>query len=151
MIFAFLNSKGLTQCEIKSTYDKFTKVTTKTTLNPLEIKSSIYTAYFSLTLYSGGDLNFNVYIHKSFMDEEDILYFNSMTILFTDGTTLRIGDEFDQLHLNMGVTNHKAQIQILQKKKIEAIRVQKDGTNFDFDLPSNVQDYFIRNIQCLFQ
>lgn len=150
LFLVFICNKGYSQCDIRTTYDKFTKVTKKTLNQSLRIDNKISTAYISLSLYVGGSLDFNVYVQETFLEKEEIYNFSQITILFTDGSTFNIGDEYDLLYLNPGVVNHKAQIIALKTKKVEAIRLYKNGINYDYDLPSNLQDYFIKNIPCLF-
>jgi len=151
LLISAIAFKGFSQCDIKTTYDKFTKVTTKKTNQSLKVSNKISTAYFSMTLNVGGSLIFNAYIHESFLDmEKDNFHISKKTILFTDVTTFVIGDEFEQLYLNTGVQNFNAILQKLKTKKVEAIRLYKDGTNYDFDLPLDQQDYFIKTIPCLF-
>ena len=141
LFLVFICNQGYSQCDIRTTYDKFTKVTKKTLNQSLRIDNKISTAYISLSLYVGGSLDFNVYVQETFLEKEEIYNFSQITILFTDGSTFNIGDEYDLLYLNPGVVNHKAQIIALKTKKVEAIRLYKNGINYDYDLPSNLQDF----------
>ena len=143
------------QCEnIASATDKFTKVTIESTKNSLNVKKSIFNATISLRS-TGTDLSFYISLTINSINETETKYhFGKMIILFTDGTTVTIGDEFEQLNLNKGITKDQKTIDILKSKKVEAIRIVESeilgSTTYDFDLTNDQQIYFIENVKCLF-
>ena len=161
-LFTFLFGLLLTsnivfsQCDnINVKYDKFYKTTSTATKESLILKESIFTAHLSLSSPSGYDLKFWVHIKRmSFdidnLDEKDIEnYTNQIIILFTDGSTIRIGDQFDQLNLNKGIPRDATKIHLLKTKTVESIRFS-GNSNYDFDLNDSQKLYFIQNVKCMF-
>ena len=153
LLFCVFNVNS--QCEnISSETDKFTKATTSRTKNSLKIKKSIFAATISLNS-TGTDLSFYVSLTISSINESETKYhFGKMIILFTDGTTATIGDEFEQLNLNKGIAKDQKIIDILKSKKVESIRIIESeilgSSHYDFNLTIDQQSYFIENVKCLF-
>ena len=139
------------QCDnINVSVDRFTKVSTKSTKKELAIKDGISTLRFSMTVIGDCNLHFHVWMSQNLLGEtSEVNHFSHLTFLFTDGTTIKIGDEYEMLDLNTNVLNHKRWIEVLKIKKIEAIRVT-NLSNYDFDLTVEDQEYILQNINCLF-
>lgn len=146
--FLLFSITSYSQCNnVEEKEDKFTKVTTRTTKQGLKLYSSNLS--ITLTMSNDGSHTISFYIssnnpNKKSDDWEEIIF------LFDDGTTQTVEDGAGPIGLNEVVADDAFILNELKTKKVVAIRLYDGKVNYDFDVSSTNQEFFMNSIECLF-
>lgn len=146
--FLLFSITSYSQCDnIEEKEDKFTKITTRVTKQGLRLQSAGLT--ITLSMNNNGNHTINFEINSSNPNIKADAW-EELIFLFDDGTTQKVEDGAGPIGLNEVVADDAFILNQLKTKKVVAIRLYDGKVNYDFDVSSGNQEFFMKNIPCLF-